>query len=126
MEEFSRVSIKTREEGDVLVAYFTDAKILDEAKIQQIGSELNALVGTTPNGRLLLNFRNVAFMSSAMIGKIILLNNKCKQASVDLRLCDIADSVLEVFKLMRLNRVLNIQKSEEKAIESYDKKGLFG
>ncbi len=65
-------------------------------------------------------------MSSAMIGKIILLNNKCKKAKVDLRLCEIADSVMEVFKLMRLNKVLNIQKSEEKALASSDKKGFFG
>ena len=120
------MSIRTENKDDILVAHFTDPKILDEAKIQQIGSELMALVTTTPAGRLLLNFKNVAFMSSAMIGKIILLNNKCKKADVDFRLCEIAPEVMEVFKLMRLNRVLNIQKTEEKALASYDKKGFFG
>ena len=33
-------SLKSQEVEDVLVVYFTDAKILDEARIQQIGKEL--------------------------------------------------------------------------------------
>jgi anti-sigma B factor antagonist len=120
------VSVQSREESDVLVAYFTDSRILDEAKIQQIGAELTSLVTKTPKGRLLLNFKNVQFMSSAMLGKIILLNKKCQAAKVDLRLCEIAPAILDVFKMMKLHKVLNIQKTEEKAIESYDKKSFFG
>ena len=33
-------SLKSQEIEDVLVVYFTDAKILDEARIAQIGKEL--------------------------------------------------------------------------------------
>ena len=64
-------------------------------------------------------------MSSAMIGKVILLNKKCKGAKVNLKLCEISDNVMEVFKLMRLNKILDIQKSEEKALAAFDKKGFF-
>ncbi len=119
-------TLQTIEEGDVLVVFFTDAKILDEARIQEIGRELIDMVGTTPSGKLLLNFKAVSFMSSAMIGKIIQLNKKCREAKVDLRLCEISDNVMEVFKLMRLNKVLNIQKDQGKAVASFDKKGWFG
>ena len=114
------------ENGDILVVYFNDAKILDEAKIQQIGAELNEKVAQAASGRLLLNFHNVTFMSSAMIGKVILVNKKCKAANITLKLCNISDNVMEVFKLMRLNKILDIQKDEEKALKSFDKKKLFG
>ena len=114
------------EKGDILVVYFNDAKILDEAKIQQIGVELNEKVATATGGRLLLNFDNVSFMSSAMIGKVILVNKKCKAANINLKLSNISDNVMEVFKLMRLNKILDIQKDEEKALKSFDKKKLFG
>ena len=120
------MSVQSREEGDVLVVYFTDSRILDEAKIQEIGGQLMALIGQCSKGRMLLNFKNVSFMSSAMLGKIILLNKKCKSSNVDLRLCEIAPGIMEVFKVMKLNKVLNIQKTEEKAIASFDKKGIFG
>lgn len=119
-------SISAEENGDVLVIYFNDNKILDEAKIQQIHNELNEQLGEVRAGKLLLNFERVTFMSSAMIGKIILLNKKCKAADVKFKLCNISENVMEVFKLMRLNKVLDIQKDEEKALASFDKKGWFG
>ena len=119
-------NLRSEENGDVLVVYFNDSKILDEAKIQQIHNELNEKLGEVPAGKLLLNFDNVSFMSSAMIGKIILLNKKCKSEEVSFKLCNISDNVMEVFKLMRLNKVLDIQQDEEKALASYDKKGWFG
>ncbi len=119
-------SIRAEESGDVTVIYFNENKILDEAKIQQIHSELNEKLGDVRAGKLLLNFANVTFMSSAMIGKIILLNKKCKGADIKFKLCNISDNVMEVFKLMRLNKVLDIQADEEKALASFEKKGWFG
>lgn len=121
-------SIRSEENGEVLVVYFNDAKILDEAKIQQIGKELIEKADSSASGtkKMLVNFQNVSFMSSAMIGKIILLNKKAKSADLKLKLCNISDTVMEVFKLMRLNKILDIQKDEEKAIASFDKKGWFG
>jgi len=119
-------SLRTEENGEILVVYFNEAKILDEARIQQIGKELMATVERATAGKLLVCFQGVTFMSSAMIGKVILLNKKCKAANVKLKLCDICDNVLEVFKLMRLNKILDIQPDVEKAIATFEKKGWFG
>jgi anti-sigma B factor antagonist len=119
-------NLRTSENGDVLVVYFNDNKILDESKIQQIHNELNEKLNEIPAGKLLVNFDKVTFMSSAMIGKIILLNKKCKASDIKFKLCSISDNVMEVFKLMRLNKVLDIQKDEATAIASFDKKGWFG
>ena len=119
-------SIRAEENGDVRVIYFNENKILDEAKIQQIHNDLNAELAEVRAGKFLLNFDRVTFMSSAMIGKIILLNKKCKSSDVKFKLCNISDNVMEVFKLMRLNKVLDIQKDEESALASFAKKGWFG
>ncbi|MEQ8786194.1 MAG: STAS domain-containing protein [Pirellulaceae bacterium] len=119
-------ALRSEFKGEVLVVYFNDAKILDEAKIQQIGKELMEKVTEASNKKLLLNFDSVTFMSSAMIGKLILLNKKCKADGINIKMCNISDNVMEVFKLMRLNKILDLQADEEKAIASYDKKGWFG
>ncbi|MDP6446954.1 MAG: STAS domain-containing protein [Pirellulaceae bacterium] len=113
------------EEG-VLVVNFTDAKILDEAKIQAIGKELMECVGNASDGKLLLDFTGVAFLSSAMIGKLVLVNKKCKSADIKVKFCNISDNVMEVFKITRLHKVFDIQKDSEKALKSFDKKGWFG
>jgi len=120
-------SLKSQEIEDVLVVYFTDAKILDEARIAQIGKELMEMAtSASQNKKMVLNFQGVQFMSSAMIGKLVLLNKKCKQDAVDLRLCQISPNVLEVFKITRLNKVFEIYAEEDKAVKSFGKKGWFG
>ena len=113
-------SLKSREEEDVLVVNFTDAKILDEARIQQIGTELMEMVtAASQNKKLLLNFQGVQFMSSAMIGKLVLTNKKAKTSEIDLKLCTISPNVHEVFKITRLNKVFKIYPDEEKALKAF-------
>lgn len=119
-------TLRSEEKGEVLVVYFTEAKILDEARITQIGKDLMEAVTRATNAKMVLNFQGVAFMSSAMIGKVILLNKKCKTDNVNLKLCNISPNVMEVFKIMRLNKVLSIYDDEAKAIAAFDKKGWFG
>ncbi|NLX56420.1 MAG: STAS domain-containing protein [Planctomycetaceae bacterium] len=121
-------SLRTQENEGVLVVSFTDTKILDEAKIQKIGSELIAAAdaAAAAEKKMVLNFTGVDFMSSAMIGKLVLLNKKCKMDSVDLKLSDICGNVQEVFKIMKLNKVFDIYKTEDKALKAFSKKGWFG
>lgn len=121
-------SLRTQVIEDVLVVYFTDAKILDEARITQIGQELmSAVASAGQNKKMVVNFQGVQFMSSAMIGKLVLLNKKCKTEEVVLKMCNISPNVLEVFKITKLNKVFEIFDTEEKALQSFKKKaGWFG
>ncbi len=119
--------INSREVDGILVLGFAESKILDETKIQRIGNELlEGAKQAKSDGKLVLNFRGVAFMSSAMIGKLVLLNKKCKGDEIDLKICEISTNVMEVFKIMKLNKVFDIHKTEEKALKAFEKKGWFG
>ncbi len=119
-------TLLTKKLDDILIAYFQDVRIIDEPRIQSLGQELSDLISESNNSKILLNFRNVSFMSSAMIGKLILFGKNCKNANVDLRFCNINDNVEQVFQLMKLDRVFTICKSEDDAVESFNKKGWFG
>ncbi len=119
--------LRSQEIEGTLVVYFNEAKILDEATIQRIGTALvEAADAAGSEKRMVLNFRGVNFMSSAMIGKLVLLNKKCKKDGINLKLCEISGNVQEVFKIMKLNKVFDIYKTEEKALKAFDKKGWFG
>jgi hypothetical protein len=60
-------SLKTQEIEEILVVNFTDAKILDEARITQIGQELMACAASAgQKKKMLLNFQGVQFMSCAV------------------------------------------------------------
>ena len=59
------------EVGDVTIAKFIDKKILDENNIQIIGSQLFALVDEDARAKIILDFSNVEYLSSAALGKLI-------------------------------------------------------
>ncbi|TWU18037.1 STAS domain-containing protein [Allorhodopirellula heiligendammensis] len=118
-------SITNQMQGDILVLGFTDTKILDSQKIETVGKELQDAVAEAIHKRLLVNFRGVSFMSSAMITKLVMLNKRCKTQGVTLKFCEVSPNVMEVFKITKLNKLFDIQDGEEKAIASFDKKGWF-
>jgi anti-sigma B factor antagonist len=111
----------------VLVVYIPDVRLTDDSRIEGLGAEIITLINRSDVSRILLNFRNVKFMGSAMIGKIIQVNKKCKEEKVDMRVCDLNDNLLEVFRLMKLDKILQIYPTEEDAIDGFagKKKGWF-
>ena len=113
-------AITTTPNGDVLVVGFSDSKILDSQRIEQVGRELQEIVPQAVQGKLLLNFRGVSFMSSAMITKLVMLNKTCKAQEVNLKFCEVSPNVLEVFKITKLNKLFDIQSDEAKAIASFE------
>ena len=107
--------------GDVLVVYFTESRILDESTIQQIGTELEEMANRAEWGKLLLNFSDVRFMSSSMLGKLVKLHKKCKNEKTHLKLCSISKDIMQVFKLMKLNKLLDICADETRAMIAFEK-----
>lgn len=118
--------LMTQKSGDVLVAGFTETKILDEAKIQQVSEELNSISDLVEHNKLLLNFNGVKFMSSSVLGRLVQLNKKCKADKTDLKMCNISPEIMEVFKITRLNKVFDIHADEAAAMAAFQKKSWFG
>jgi anti-sigma B factor antagonist len=114
-----RRRLEVEDIGDVTVVNFTDKKILDEQNIQIIGEQLFSLVDELGRRKLLLNFSNVEYLSSAALGKFITLNKKVNAAGGKLVLCGIDPQIYEVFEITRLNRIFNIQKEEQAALQSF-------
>ena len=105
--------------GDVAVVQFVDKKILDEQNIQMIGDDLFRLVDELGRRKLLLNFSNVEFMSSAALGKLIRLHQRMVQVGGKLVLCNIAKEIMTVFTLTKLDKMLKIVKDEQTGLNSF-------
>lgn len=114
-----RQRLEVEDIGDVTVVNFTDKKILDEQNIAVIGDQLFRLVDELGRTKLLLNFGNVEYLSSAALGKLITLNRKVNQAGGKLILCSIAPQIYEVFEITKLNRVFTIHKEEQAALQAF-------
>ena len=116
--------LHTLERDDVLVVRFTSPRVLSEVAIAQIGEELMGLVDQA-EGKLLLDFSGVSFMSSAMVGKFMSLSKKCQSTKTNAKLCSISPKIKEVFNLTGLNKVFRIYDNEAAALAAFRKKGWF-
>ena len=104
--------------GDVSVVQFKDRKIQDESNIQEMGRELFELV-EQDRRKILLNFMNVEFLSSAALGKLITLDKKIKTAKSQLKLSNIRPEIYEVFAITRLNKLFDINEDESDALATF-------
>ena len=105
--------------GDVTVVNFVDRKILDEQNIQVIGEQLFSLVDEEGFKKVLLNFSNVEYLSSAALGKLITLNKKLQGVGGKLILCNIDPQIFEVFEITKLDRFFKIVKEEQAALQAF-------
>ena len=102
--------------GGVTIARFIDKKVLDETNIQLIGNELFALVEVDGRQKIIVDFCNVEYFSSAAFGKLITLDKKVKAAKGKLRLCSIRPDIYEVFAITKLNKVFDIRENRDTAL----------
>jgi anti-sigma B factor antagonist len=114
-----RRCLEVEDIGDVTVVNFVDRKILDEQNIQVIGEQLFSLVEEVGRRKLLLNFGNVEYLSSAALGKLITLNKKLQSHGGRLILCNIAPQIYEVFEITKLDKFFKIQKDEQAALQAF-------
>ena len=114
-----RRRLEVEDISDITVVNFVDKKILDEQNIQVIGEQLFSLVDEVGRRKILLNFGNVEFLSSAALGKLITLNRKLQSAGGKLVLCEIDPQIYEVFEITKLNKLFNIQREEQAALQAF-------
>ena len=104
---------------DIVVVRFLDQKIIDDVNIQELGQELFRLVEVDNCKKLLLNFAEVDFLSSAALGKLITLDKKAKKHGCILKLSNIRPEIYEVFAITKLNRLFDIKNDQAEALATF-------
>jgi anti-sigma B factor antagonist len=107
----------------VLVVYINEPKLLDERIITSVGGELNAMMDRAENGMLLVNFQQVKFMSSAMLGRLVTLHKGCQKNKINLKLCNVRKDIREIFSVTRLDKLLKMYSDETDAMTAFEKDG---
>ena len=87
---------------------FTDEKILDQQDIQSLQESIMSVISQSKPIRIILDFINVKFLSSSVLGLLIRVSKKIYEEDGELRLCNIDPKIYEVFKITRLTKVFDI------------------
>ncbi|MCH2115338.1 MAG: STAS domain-containing protein [Pirellulales bacterium] len=108
--------IELSESTNVSVVRFKDQKIIDPQAIQEMGQELFDLIENDDRKKLVLNFSNVEFLSSAALGKLITFEKKAKIQGAELILTNISPEIFQVFSITNLDKLFQIKDSEADAL----------
>jgi anti-anti-sigma factor len=120
------MSLTSYSKDGILTVVFEDARILDETKLDQLSRDLAEMLNKTTEERVILDFRNVKFMSSSMLGKLIQVQKKAGEFKVKLKFCSIDPEIRQVFKITKLDKVFDIEADDAAARAAFMKRGWFG
>ena len=102
--------VQAHDLGDRTVLRFTGRRVmLDEQNSDSVGEHLLALVGGLRAGRLELDFGNVTYLNSSVLGLLLRLRKALHARGGRLTLCHLAPQVYEVFEVTKLHTLFDIQ-----------------
>jgi len=110
-----RISVEYTDNATIVI--FTDEKILEEKDIQALQESIMSVIEQAEQINLILDFRNVLMLSSAVLGLLIRVSKKVYERDGQLRLCNINSRIYEIFKITRLTKIFDIYKDREGALE---------
>jgi len=114
-ENKPRISVKYTEKATIVT--LTDEKILEENDIRAVQDSIMPVIDQSERMNLVVDFQNVRFLSSSVLGLLIRISKKIYERDGELRLCNINPKIHEIFKITRLTKVFDIYPDIESATE---------
>ena len=114
-----RQRLVVTEVGDVTVVQLLDRKVIRAERIEQLGEELFALVEREKRNKLLLDFSEIEFLSSAALNKIIQLERRVRNRGGRIKLCGLHPEISQVFNITKLDQMFDIRPDREAALTAF-------
>ena len=102
--------------GEQAVIHFIGTTVREMVDVQRIMDEIDDVSGNGEIKLVVINFARVRQLTSAFLGRLVGLNKSLKQSGVVLRLCCMTPQVEEAFRICKLQKILPLYPSEEKAL----------
>jgi len=112
----SDVSFDIKADGDVQIMSISGQ--LDAFTLSDLKNELSKLTGANRT-KIVMNLGRVDSVNSAAIGAIVAVARQVRKRKGDVKLCSLTDEIRKVFGLLGVSKMLEIFKTEQKAIKSF-------
>ncbi|MCA9234046.1 MAG: STAS domain-containing protein [Planctomycetales bacterium] len=117
--------LATQAKDGILTIAITDERLVEPEHLTRLFGELDALLSKSTEDRVILDFSHVKFMASSALGKLVQVNKKMAEYRAKLKLSGVSKEIMEVFKITKLHKVLDIAADEAAARKAFQKTGLF-
>jgi anti-sigma B factor antagonist len=93
---------------NVTFVTFTAERIVDEQQVRELQESLLKVVEKNEDRKLILNFSNVQFMTSALLGLLVRIHKKVCELKGQLQLSNLDPNLRKVFEITQLTKVFDI------------------
>ncbi len=112
--------LDVQELDDVLVLHLRDPRLADAIMVEELESQLLAIVSTYAPTKVVVNFAGVGFCSTSVINGLLRTKKRLKATGGELRLCGMKDVIREAYRILNLDgTVFTICDDVASAIRSF-------
>jgi len=111
------MELKTKKINDVIVIYLSGR--LDVHLSAEIEREINNIIQNESGSHLLLNLKDVEYMSSSGLRIFVSTMRILKESKRKLKLCEMNSAVKKIFEVVELMDMFDIFESEDAALKSF-------
>lgn len=115
MSAAPRIVVHTIHEN-VTVATIEDSSMIDPTQIAEVKAVLFDLIDKQDRRKLILDMTKVQYLSSAALGVLIPLEEKYKKAKGSMVLVGVNESIMKLFTITCLDKLLKFAPNEAKAL----------
>lgn len=112
--------LELRELHGITVVYLLDSHLVEGSGIDHLAEELYQLIEADGRRKLVVNFSSVEFISSAGLGKLVVLQKKVNAHGGTLRFCCIRPEVREIFAVTKFDGLFDIRNDEADALSDFN------
>ncbi len=107
-----------REEGDALIISFPGEGHLDEADATDIHNEIMSEIDARDAKKVVIDFGNVNFISSAFLGTLVAVNRTMQARDGALVIASIRPEIYQLLQVTNLHRFFAFSDDIQSALES--------
>ncbi|MBN1845187.1 MAG: STAS domain-containing protein [Sedimentisphaerales bacterium] len=114
-------SILVRTHDDVTIIDILEENILEmeETALNELAKSVFAVVERRAPVKLILQFGQVKYFSTSVLGMLVMLKKKVLENNGVLKICRIHPSLNQMLELTKLNTILEVYPDEQSALHSF-------
>jgi len=110
--------LESETQGEITVVRFTVRTLMDVNQIKKLFDMIFQLTDDSGRRKLVLDLRNVEYLSSFVLGKLMMLRKKVEGAGGRMVLCNVAPQIRMIFQGPS-KPLFDLYDNEQEALQSF-------
>ena len=115
----AQAQLVIQEISGVTIVDFGSSSLLEGTVVEAIGRQLTDLVANQARRKILLDFSQVRFLSSSMLGVLLQTRKQLEAIKGRMAICGLRQELQKVFKVSKLEKLFKFYDKEEQALNSF-------